>query len=240
MRRFKSFLTQISAAVHSTRTAYRIILLYAILALVVVIFTIGEGIPQMLETLQSVLVSLAAIAGVIVAAQGLDTWHKQIKGQADYDLAMRLGKDVIHLRDLLCSAGSLRFTDQRSQDNYCEVSLIPSWKNPTFIHDMDEAMGRIRRAQTEAEVLWGGEAHKVFTPLFQLYIELKNYIGYLNSKNSTTAATRFNDSIEEEYKDRRNPISKPDAQKENEFQREVKREAEEVRKFLRKYLEPSV
>lgn len=238
MRKLKRFLSRISAAFHSTRTTHRIILLYALLVSIVVIFTVGEGVSQMVETLQSVFVALAAIGGIIVAAEGLDTWHKQIRGRTDYDLAMSLGKDVIRLRGLLCSAGVLSASAKASNDNQSEVSIIPSWESPKYIHDLNEAMENLRAAQTEAEVLWGEEAHKVFTPLFQLFIELKNYIGYLESMDSTTAPIWFKDSMHEEYKDKRNPIWKPDGQEDNEFQLEVKREAERVRRFLGRYLGP--
>jgi hypothetical protein len=231
--------SRIRAVARSVRPAHRIMLLYAILLLVVVMSTLGEGISQILAASQSVLVALAAIGGVIVAAEGLDTWHKQIRGRTDYDLAMKIGKDVIHLRDLLCSAGLMSVGGQVSNNNYSGVELIVSWKNPKYIDDIHEAMEQLSTNRTEAELLWGEEAHKVITALLQLAFELTNYIGYLESQDDEKKKPiGFEAPWHDAYKDKRNPVAGSETKEDNEFQREVKREAKAVRQFLGKFLGP--
>ena len=247
MSRFTGISSKIRSVVRSTRPAHRIILLYALLTLAVVIFTLGDGILQTLAALQSALVALAAIGGVIVAAEGLDTWHKQIRGRNDYDLALKLQKSVFQLRDLLTSADTLSLEEAHSNakdttDTDSEpttyVKATPRWQKEEYSQEIYSALDEVTRAQREAEVLWGPEIHRIVIPFQNYALELTNYIGYLKVRDKPRPAG-FEDAPpwDDVYGDKRNPIKRSSDTLENDFQADVRAAAEKIRSHLAKYLD---
>ncbi len=229
------------------RPALRIIFLYALLILAVVIFTLGEGASNTLAALQSILVALAAVVGVIVAAEGLDTWHKQIRGRSDYNLALKLQTSVFRLRDLLTSADTLSLeeahatpTDSADTDSDPKTYLkaTPRWQKEEYAQEIYSALDEVTRTRREAEVLWGPEIHRVVIPFQNFAFELTNYIGYLQARDKPQPAS-FEDAPpwDEVYGDKRNPIKRKSDTLENDFQIDVRQAAEEIRNHLAKYLD---
>ena len=229
------------------RPAHRIIFLYALLILAVVIFTLGEGASDTLAALQSILVALAAVGGVIVAAEGLDTWHKQIRGRSNYDLALKLQSDVFRLRDLLTSAGSFSLEEIRlnARDNNetdrepkTYLKTTPTWQTEGYKQKVYSALGDVTRDQMEAEVLWGPEFHRILKPFKNYAFELTDYIAYLEARDKPHPPG-FEDahSWDDVYGDKRNPIKRKSDTLENDFQVDVRQAAEEIRNHLAKYLD---
>jgi len=230
----------------STRPAHRIIFLYALLTSIVVASTFGEGISQTLATLQSVLVALAAVGGVVVAAEGLDTWHRQIRGRDDYDLALKLQTAVFRLRDLLTSARALRREEAHSAtEKSCDpdseaeryVTLTPAWQHEEYLQEIFSAIDDVRKVGREAQVLWWNEIDHLLVPFLNYAFELTNYIGYLKAKDKPPPAGVPDPPWDEWFGNERNPIKPGDSRLENDFQLDVRRTADEIRNHLAKYLD---
>jgi hypothetical protein len=91
----------------------------------------------------NVVVALSAVAGVVIAFLGLQTWRCELHGRADFDLARRVMFAVYELRNAIRqSRNELSFGFPDSQ--YDRVNKKAS--------DLDVAL-------LEAEVLWGASLH---------------------------------------------------------------------------------
>jgi hypothetical protein len=55
--------------------------------------------PDIVAIAADVTTSIAALVAVIIAGAGLSTWRRALKGQTEYELARRLMREVLRVRD---------------------------------------------------------------------------------------------------------------------------------------------
>lgn len=143
-------------------------------------------ISAVLSCLKDVTVTLASIAGVIIAYLGLATWRRQLKGKAEYELARRLLKAAFNVRDALTSvrndlmapsevhtaltaAGHSEEEIEKNQEELDVNSAVYSarWRR------VSESLSDLDVGQLEAEVLWGRVATENLQPLYDCIRELR-------------------------------------------------------------------
>ncbi|HEX7679758.1 MAG TPA: hypothetical protein VF713_16630 [Thermoanaerobaculia bacterium] len=132
--------------------------------------------------MKDVLVAAASVVGASVAVRGLNTWNRQLKGGAEYELARRILKVTYRLRDAIKGV--------RHPVMWPEEMVMPAEGAAAKISDDEVSFDGTSRAydsrwqkvadlrtelQTElleAEVLWGNELGKRFQALYKLEHEL--------------------------------------------------------------------
>ena len=138
-----------------------------------------------LSLFREILLLAATIGGVIVAGMGLNTWKKQLKGAAEWELARELLRSLYEVRDAieglrsrLITGGEMVAASERSTPEgargYSDTDRNRTegeafrlrWRRAT------DARSGLDAAILEAEVLWGQEAVVSFTGLGHIYIEL--------------------------------------------------------------------
>lgn len=112
-------------------------------------------------------IALATLIGVIIAAFGLSTWRKQLKGTYDYELAKKTLFSVYKLRDALKYVRQpFLSVGEASEDD----GNIP-WEQSAYINrwkEVREALVMLETNSLECEVVWGKgvpDARKSINPL---------------------------------------------------------------------------
>lgn len=101
-------------------------------------------------------IALATAGGVVIAARGLHTWRKQLKGTDDYELAKKTLFSVYKLRDGLryvrqpfLAVGEASSEDAEKKIPWEESAYLNRWKN------VREALVLLETNSLECEVVWG-------------------------------------------------------------------------------------
>ena len=109
-------------------------------------------------------VGFAALAGVVIAWRGLNTWRRELRGQEDYALARRILRAALEVRDVIKSA---RFAGYTAEEQKAAIEAIRAEsKEPDFDGIEEEvfwrrqgavrsAMSALEAEATEGEALWG-------------------------------------------------------------------------------------
>jgi hypothetical protein len=139
-------------------------------------------IEHVIALTKDITLTIVGTVGAYVALRGLNTWNRQLKGSAEYDLARRILKVAYRLRD------SIKVV--RHPVVWPEEMLSPSEEdangmNPEQLkhHGLSRAYQarwqKVADVRTdlqaellEAEVLWGDELRTRFEALFKLEHEL--------------------------------------------------------------------
>jgi hypothetical protein len=152
---------------------------------------------------KDVLVAAAAVVGAIVAIRGLNTWNRQLKGSAEYDLARRILKVCYRFRDAIRSVRHPVMWGAEMPNPSVEEAkrMLPE---ETYYYGQSRAYQarwqRVSDVRTdlqaellEAEVLWGGELNKLFEVLFklehELFVAVQNCLSLCNPKVSEAMKT---------------------------------------------------
>lgn len=120
---------------------------------------------DIVELIRNVITALAAGTGATVAVVGLRTWRKQLRGKTEYELARRLLRAALKVRDELAyvrgpfiSAGEIAAAVEESgtdvdmpSEEAGEIARARRWKYLT------DALSDFELEALEAEVIWGGE-----------------------------------------------------------------------------------
>ncbi|HSW74647.1 MAG TPA: hypothetical protein VLG16_02135 [Candidatus Saccharimonadales bacterium] len=108
---------------------------------------------DVISSIANSVTALVALAGVIVAGLGLNTWRKQIRGQSEYELAKKLMLQVYQLRDALQDVRnpflSVQEADKDSAEKDWEISAYNNRLKP-----VREIIAQFNVSQLEAEVVW--------------------------------------------------------------------------------------
>src|SRR5258708_31563621 len=127
---------------------------------------------QIVSVGKDIVVAGAAVVGAAVAVLGLNTWNRQLKGGAEYELARRLLKVTYRLRDAI---KSVRHPVMWA----AEMPAPPEDKAANMSHEERSYYGSSRTYQVrwqrvadvrtdlqtellEAEVLWGTDFGRQF------------------------------------------------------------------------------
>ena len=145
------------------------------------------------EIAPNVVTAGAAVAAVLYARSGLNTWRKQLKGTADFELAHSLLSKTYQLRD---SIDKLRAhfmpTAEISEDDPAVKNLTPQERDHlAFQRGLEARWSLVQESGrgmepllVEAESLWGHEAREKFNALFKVTHDLRFAINmYLRANN---------------------------------------------------------
>ena len=132
--------------------------------------------------IKDVLLAIAAIVGSSIAVIGLNTWKKQIKSRADYELAKALLVDIYELRE---AVSSVRNPFMLGEEQAVPDQDVKSAKSPEHEHavrlgyayqkrweNVSAVTARMYARMNEAEVLWGPRVRQQFSKLMRVVNEL--------------------------------------------------------------------
>lgn len=130
----------------------------------------------MLELIQSLILTSAAVVGAVVAVIGLRTWRVQLKGRTEYDLSRRLLRAAYFVRDELAYVRGIIITAGEIEAAAREAGLETSDLDPADDRlvaavrgrrwkYLKDALSNLDLEELEAEVLWGSEAKDALKPL---------------------------------------------------------------------------
>lgn len=129
----------------------------------------------LLPLARDILVAVAAVVGACVAIKGFQTWTRQLKTKSEYDLARRLFRGVLCVRDRLQGARNpvvpADFEDKRKafDERLSAVRAALREVEPDFL---------------EAEALWGDSVVTARKALGQVHGKLMIRVAeYLRLKN---------------------------------------------------------
>ena len=132
--------------------------------------------PDIFQIVKDCLTGAAAVTGATVAVLGLRTWKRQLRGNAEYDVARRLLRAAYKIRDAISSvrqpfmsmgevSAAVRETAQEPR-GYNRAVFEVRWK------EVLEAGNELRVAELEGEVLWGNPLKTALAPLEERITEL--------------------------------------------------------------------
>jgi hypothetical protein len=139
-------------------------------------------VDQIIAIVKDVVVAAAAVVGAAVAVRGLNTWNRQLKGGAEYELARRILKVTYRLRDAIKGVRHpVMWAEEMPMPAEAEAAKM-SRDDISFYGSSRAYQSRWQKVadvrtelQTElleAEVLWGSELGKRFQALYKLEHEL--------------------------------------------------------------------
>ena len=138
-----------------------------------------------------IITAAAAVGGLIVAAIGLSTWKKQIRGVSEYELAKRLMLEVYQLRDALRSTRNPFLSiAEGDKDDTEDTWQITAYKKRWAV--VSEVLTRFNVTSLEAEVVWDDAIKKQSKEMDSVIRELYNAVEmYIRQKNDEALAEDF-------------------------------------------------
>ncbi len=143
---------------------------------------------MLIATAKDLILAGAAITGSIVAVKGLSTWRRQLRGQAEYELAKRILKLTFQYRDAIYGVRNPFIWKYEMPDPPEEQAKNMSNDQKGFYstskaydnrcNKVTEVRQALYPELLEAEVLWGKKIEEFFKVLFNLEKELYLYIRY--------------------------------------------------------------
>jgi hypothetical protein len=127
---------------------------------------------------REVVVTLAAGIGAVVAILGLKTWQNQFKGRTEYDLARRLLRAALGVRDRMRSVRNpfmspeeiqeamkaAGFTEEQMKQKILTPEANLAVYNARW-RPLAEAVSDLHIESLEGEVIWGSAIHQRLRPL---------------------------------------------------------------------------
>jgi hypothetical protein len=195
-----------------------------------------------LEIMKDITVAIAAIVTSTVAVKGLNKWHNEIQGKADFEAARALISATIKLRDEieLCRSPFIRagefpdgYLESRSESSSKEDAQAYTYMFSNRLRPVIEALREFDSKALEGEVLWGENCHTATEALRRCVAELNTAIketitdkaagGEHFSSNPGFAANMYS-------------ITTLSGVEENAFSNRVKSAVEGITKEIRPYL----
>lgn len=153
-----------------------------------------ESAGQAVAMLKDLVLGAAAVVGAVVAIRGLNTWNRQLRGGAEYELARRVGRAVLRLRDALKGVRHpIMMADEQpyppekeaermTQDQKRFYGLSGAYQKR--YDKVQSARAELEAELQETEVLWGGELRELCQPLFtlerELFVDVYTYVMICN------------------------------------------------------------
>ncbi len=149
---------------------------------------------ETIAAIKDVILAIAAVVGIYAAIRGLNTWDRQLKGGASYELARRLTKNLYRYRDAI--AGVRHPFISASEHVYPEREAGKASNPEVTLHyglskayearwsKVTQVRSDLHTDLLESEVIWGAEVQEQFKEISKLEWELNNEIScYLESEN---------------------------------------------------------
>ncbi|WP_372715964.1 hypothetical protein [Novipirellula sp.] len=136
------------------------------------------------EATRDFTVSVASVVGVFIAIRGLNAWRKQLRGNTEYDLARRLMKAALKVREGIRTVRNPFMSnaeiDEAVRDQYPNDTAknIPHFDSSTAVYNarwraISDAMLDLKLELIEAEVIWGAGAKEQLEPLQKCVADLR-------------------------------------------------------------------
>ncbi|MBN2293343.1 MAG: hypothetical protein JXM70_13020 [Pirellulales bacterium] len=155
------------------------------------------SVMDILSCVGDIVVALVAIAGLIIAAMGLQTWRSQLKGQTEYNLARRLLRAALKTRDAISIVRNPVMTGGEIHEAMKAVRQVedtPQSANKQPDEDaavynqrwrgVAEAMSDLNVESLEAEAIWGAQVVDAIKPLRDCVLKLGSTISRLLRDNA--------------------------------------------------------
>lgn len=142
-------------------------------------------------SLTDLITTIAAIGGLIVAAIGLSTWKKQLRGTAEYELAKRLMLEVYQLRDALRSVrnpflSTAEGNEDDTEDTWEITAYSKRWES------VREVLTRFQVTSLEAEVVWDDATKQPSKEMHKLIRELNATLSaFVRQKKNKSLSNDF-------------------------------------------------
>ena len=127
--------------------------------------TIAE-INEWISAIKEVIVGLAAISATIFAYIGLNTWRKELKGKAEYQLAKDVLKSVYKVRDAFKHVRNPAIFEyeypEEMRDYSGHLKAEQNYEGTLYVYEkrwekMTEAFKELEEHHLDAQVEWGSE-----------------------------------------------------------------------------------
>lgn len=160
---------------------------------------------RLLAGFKELVVTAAAVVGIVVAVRGLHAWRRQLAGGAEWDLARRLLRRAYGLRDSLQQVRGMLMTGGEIQAAIEKTGRsLPDGADASEFGlrvGYEVRWSRVRSAASdldaeclEAEALWGGAAVEAVRPLRtcvqEFGVQLTMYL-MLNGKPGSQCRPEF-------------------------------------------------
>lgn len=144
-----------------------------------------------LAELKDVVVTLVSIVGGTVAVVGLSTWRQQLKGTTNYQVALKVIRTALSLKDAISDARQPiiwggEMADRRAEEGESFKEAAVKGEAHAYykrLSHIREAHREFYAAGLEARAIWGDKIHAILQPLTQatnklftdtgLYFELR-------------------------------------------------------------------
>lgn len=137
----------------------------------------------MIEGVAGLIGALAAFGGVLVGWAGLNTWRQQLRGTVEYDLARRVLRVVLKVRDQIAAirnpVASLTEIEAAHRESGAETAQVGDDPGKDTQLMYERRFNALRQARSElaielleAEVLWGPDLRQAERELGKCVSEL--------------------------------------------------------------------
>lgn len=170
--------------------------------------TIPE-ITEWISAAKEVFIGLSAVFATIFAYIGLNTWRKELKGKAEYQLAKDVLKSVYKVRDAFKHVRHPAIFayeyPEEMRDYSGHLKREKDYEGTLYVYEkrwqkMDEAFRELEEHHLDAQVEWGSEFQDVIVKLRSCRAELLVTIQQmLNEKKNHQSAMRDKESMEKAF-----------------------------------------
>lgn len=153
----------------------------------------------------------AALFAAWVARSGLQTWRRQLRGQAQYELARRVLRAVLRVRDLMdgvrspmITAGEFAAAYEAAGENPPEI--LSDSRGTQLVYDrrwqtLSAAMTELQSELVEAEVFWGKALRDDEVTLRKCYAELFSAVSmHLRAQASKHVGESLSQVVENQFR----------------------------------------
>lgn len=141
--------------------------------------------PETVEMLKNAATGSAALVAAYVGLAGLKTWRRKLTGVTEHELARRLLKHTLKVRDRIQEvrrpsmwAGEIRSALEDAGYDDDGDERPEEWRREQAVYNrrlsrLQDAMSDLYLERLEAETLWGSDASDTFDPLHECIAELR-------------------------------------------------------------------
>ncbi len=142
-------------------------------------------ISEITSIVQNVVLTLSAVATVIIAYKGLSAWRKELKGKSEYTIAREVLKAVYKVYNaFLYVRNPAIFIYEYPEDMQTPSGHLKNekvYEGTTFVYDnrwnfLTKAFHELEEKNLDAQVEWGSEFQKVIDPLRSCMADLQAVI----------------------------------------------------------------
>lgn len=158
-----------------------------------------QEIQELVSLFKDILTGITAIVATTVAVLGLQTWKKQLKGKAEYELARRLLIATYKVRDRIDTVRNPFVSASEISQSIKEADIEVEFgeedyhaKSQGAVYQrrwkyLQDAMRDLEVESLEAETIWGDEIVRLLKPIrvnvSTLYSNILKYMYHLQAPN---------------------------------------------------------